>query len=160
MIEVTYCDGKGHQVLFNKEKITYDLIRGPFKDKLKPDKEQVELSKEISKLCWRLLEGPADIFWDDDVGEAMGWYEKEPGSRPKESVNFWPLWTVEDAVTWIKKQGYDIFKIYIFKETHHAEVYFKPAEGNLLWEKGSCLLNVLLTFILKKLKEGAECEKS
>lgn len=159
MIEVTYCDYRGHQVLFNKEKILYDLTRGPFKDKLKPDKEQVDLTKEISKFCWRLLE-PIDFFWDDDVGEVMGWYETGVGRKPKEGSNFWPLWTIEDAVSWIRKQGCDVFKVYLFKETNDTEVYFRLENGNLVYEKGGILLIVLLKFILKKLQGGAECRKS
>lgn len=117
------------------------------------------MSKEISELCWRLLEGPADIFWDDDVGEVLAWYEKEPGLKPKESGNFWPLWTIEDAMTWIRKQGCDVLSVYQFLETGNVDVYFNLETGNLAFEKGKNLIDVLLTFILKRLKEGAECRK-
>jgi hypothetical protein len=160
LIEVTLCRGKIQQALLHKEAIVFGMTRGPLKDKLKPDKEQVDLCKEISKLCWRLLEGPADIFWDDDVGEVMAWYEKEPGPKPKEPANFWPLWTIEDAITWIGKQGCVGVSIYQFMETGDAEVYFKLEDGNLAFEKGKNLIDVLLIFILKKLKSGAECRKA
>lgn len=160
LLDITLCRGRIQQAFLHKEAIVFGMTRGPHKDKLKPDKEQVELSREISRLCWRLLEGPADIFWDDDVGEVMAWYEKEPGSRPKEPVNFWPLWTVEDALTWIRAQGSDLFSVYQFMETGTIDVYFKSEDGNLVCEKGGIFLNVLLAFILKRLKEGAECRKS
>jgi len=160
LIDVTLCRGRIQQALLHKEAIVFGMTRGPHKDNLKPDKEQVELSREISKLCWRLLEGPADIFWDDDVGEVMARYEKESGSRPKEPANFWPLWTIEDAIVWIRKQGCDVHAVYQFAETGHADIYFRLEDGNLAFEKGGNLLDALLTFILKKLKSGAECEKS
>lgn len=157
-LEVTFCDGKAFQPVLNKEKIVFDMTRGPLKDKLKPDKEQIDLAKEISKLCWRILKGPADFFWDDDAGEVLGWYEKENGSKPKMPVNFWPLWTIEDAVSWIKDAGYSIFKIYISRDTNAAEVYFFQWEGScIVYSSGVNLLVVLLKFILNKLKGGAEC---
>jgi hypothetical protein len=160
LLDITLCRGRIQQAFLHKEAIVFGMTRGPHKDKLRPDKEQVELSREISRLCWRLLEGPADIFWDDDVGEVMAWYENEPGSRPKEPVNFWPLWTVEDAVAWTKKQGCGALDIYHFTETGDVAAYFVLEDGNLVCEKGKSLINVLLAFILKRLKEGAECRKS
>lgn len=156
-LQVTFCDGKAFQPVLLKEKIVFDLTRGPLKDKLKPDKDQIDLAKEISKLCWRILKGPADFFWDDDAGEVLGWYEKNNGSRPKMPVNFWPLWTIEDAVNWIKEAGYSIFKIYISRETNAAEVYFTAREGHIVYIAGANLLVALLTFILKKLLSGTEC---
>lgn len=159
IIEVTFCDNRWQQSLLTKEKIVFNMTRSQFKEKIKPDKEQLELTNAISKLCWRLLDPPADIFWDNDVKEVMAWYEKEPGPKPKEG-NFWPLWTIEDALSWIRKQaGCDVFSVFQFMRMGEAEVYFKLEDGSLVFEKGSDLLNVLLTFILKRLRGGAECRK-
>jgi hypothetical protein len=160
IVEVTFVENRWQQSLLTKEKIVFDMTRSQIKEKIRPDKEQLDLTKEISKLCWRLLEPPVDLFWDDDVKEAMAWYEKEAGSRPKEG-NFWPLWTIEDALSWIRKQaGCDVFSIFQFMSIDKVEVYFKLEDGRLVFETGSDLLNILLAFILKRLRGGIECRKS
>jgi hypothetical protein len=148
---VVECSGKSAFAGLSKESITLIIDKGE-EDGMRFIAEQVALAKSISERYWRTLEAP-DIFWDDDLMRPMAWKEAKKGARKPDGVNIWPLWTIEDAMTWIRDAGHDFLNVYHYPRPEHYEAYFSYGIHHRMVRIDADTLNlVFLTFIDKSLK--------
>lgn len=149
---VTECLEKIEVVQLKKETITLLIERSDLEGVLKFIADQVEVSKSIAQRYWRALQSP-DIFWDDDLMRPMVWKETKPGARRPDGANIWPLWTMEDALDWIKQAGHQFAAVYSFRNPEHVEAYFTYGLHNRLVRiDAKSIILALLLFVDRALK--------
>ena len=157
--EVTECLDKTCLTILSKATISL-LVEKAQEDGLKFIAEQIAVSKSIAERYWRTLEAP-DIFWDDDLMRPMIWKEAQKGSQRPSGVNIWPIWTLEDALDWIRGAGHQFVSVYSYRSDTHVEAYFTYGRHDKLVRIDSTsLILALLLFIDRALKgEYEEKEK-
>ena len=148
---VVECNRKSAFTGLSKESVTLIIEKGG-EDGMKFIADQIALAKSIAERYWRTLDAP-DIFWDDDLMRPMVWKEAKKGERRPTGVNIWPLWTMEDAFSWMREAGHYFCAAYHFPDPETYEVYFTYGPHRKLIRLNAPSLNLaLLIFIDRALK--------
>lgn len=140
---------------------------------MKFSKEEIRLCKEIAKyyrkpinLSYVAIDGKFYLSTLDRlISEEHEYYNPKVKDDALEDINrFWPLWTLQDCLDWLKSQEYNYYEwgsqtkknVAVFTAIHDNWHELKGAEvfKAIVEEEADTILEAALKAVLAVLKEG------